>query len=44
MPPRRKRRPRARLSHVDARGRVQMVDVSAKAETDREAVAEATSR
>jgi cyclic pyranopterin phosphate synthase len=28
------------LSHVDARGRVQMVDVSSKAETVREAVAE----
>ena len=31
----------ARLSHVDARGRVRMVDVSAKPETYREAVAEA---
>jgi len=30
-----------RLSHVDARGRVRMVDVSAKAETHREAVAAA---
>ena len=30
-----------RLSHVGARGRVQMVDVSAKAETPREAIAEA---
>jgi cyclic pyranopterin phosphate synthase len=29
----------ARLSHLDARGRVRMVDVSAKAETLREAVA-----
>jgi len=29
-----------RLSHVDARGRVRMVDVSAKAETVREAVAD----
>ena len=29
-----------RLSHVDARGRVRMVDVGAKAETEREAVAE----
>ncbi len=28
------------LSHVDARGRVRMVDVSAKAETAREAIAE----
>jgi len=39
----RARRGRARpaLSHVDARGRVQMVDVSAKPETAREAVAEA---
>ncbi len=33
------RRP-ARLSHVDAEGRVRMVDVSAKAETVREAVAD----
>jgi cyclic pyranopterin phosphate synthase len=32
------------LSHVDARGRVQMVDVSGKAETTREAVAEARVR
>lgn len=31
-----------RLSHVDARGRVKMVDVSPKPETSREAVAEAT--
>jgi cyclic pyranopterin phosphate synthase len=31
--------PRARLSHVDARGRVQMVDVGGKAVTDREAIA-----
>ena len=34
------RTPSTRLSHVDARGRVQMVDVSAKAETAREAVAD----
>ena len=38
MPSRRnvRRQPRAavRLSHVDARGRVRMVDVSAKPETD----------
>lgn len=34
----------ARLSHVDARGRVRMVDVSEKPETDREAVAEAAVR
>ncbi len=40
MPPKPKRRPRARLSHVDARGRVHMVDVSAKPETHREAVAD----
>jgi len=33
-----------RLSHIDARGRVQMVDVSAKPETEREAVAEASIR
>jgi cyclic pyranopterin phosphate synthase len=32
------------LSHVDARGRVRMVDVGAKPETEREAVAEATVR
>ena len=31
--------PERRLSHVDARGRVQMVDVAAKAVTAREAVA-----
>jgi len=35
------RRGPAKLSHVDARGRVRMVDVGAKAETAREAVAEA---
>ena len=35
-------KPRARtLSHVDAEGRVRMVDVSAKPETEREAIAEA---
>ena len=34
----------ARLSHVDAGGRVRMVDVSDKPETDRDAVAEATVR
>jgi cyclic pyranopterin phosphate synthase len=33
------RRRGARLSHVDARGRVQMVDVGAKVETAREAIA-----
>ena len=33
--------PAARLSHVDAEGRVRMVDVSLKPETAREAVAEA---
>jgi len=33
------RRPMSPLSHLDARGRVRMVDVSAKAETAREAVA-----
>ena len=32
------------LSHVDSQGRVQMVDVSAKVETEREAVAEAEVR
>ncbi|MGH7894338.1 MAG: cyclic pyranopterin monophosphate synthase MoaC [Candidatus Binatia bacterium] len=31
--------PRTRLSHLDARGRARMVDVSAKAVTQREAVA-----
>lgn len=34
-------RPAAQLSHVDERGRVRMVDVTPKAETEREAVAEA---
>jgi cyclic pyranopterin phosphate synthase len=34
----------ATLSHVDARGRVKMVDVSAKPETAREAVAEGVVR
>jgi cyclic pyranopterin phosphate synthase len=33
------RSPGARLSHVDARGRVQMVDVGGKAVTNREAIA-----
>ena len=42
--PTRKRAAAGRLSHVDPRGRVQMVDVSAKAETEREAVAGATIR
>ena len=36
-----KRRTRPKLSHVDEKGRVQMVDVTDKAETDREAIAEA---
>jgi cyclic pyranopterin phosphate synthase len=36
--------PMARLSHLDARGRVRMVDVSAKAETRREAVARGSVR
>lgn len=40
----RSKRTAPKLSHVDDRGRVQMVDVSPKAETDREAVAEATVR
>lgn len=41
-PPRRPdRRRRGALTHVDARGRVRMVDVGAKPETAREAVAEA---
>lgn len=46
MPPRRKRAMPAAtgLSHVDARGRVRMVDVSAKPETVREAVAEGSVR
>jgi len=35
---------RGRLSHVDTRGRVKMVDVGAKPETDREAVAAAEIR
>ena len=38
------RRAATRLSHVDRRGRVRMVDVSAKPETEREAVAEADVR
>jgi cyclic pyranopterin monophosphate synthase len=37
-------RPASRLSHVDRRGRVRMVDVSAKPETRRVAVAEAAVR
>ncbi|HET6284202.1 MAG TPA: cyclic pyranopterin monophosphate synthase MoaC [Polyangia bacterium] len=37
-------RPRARLSHLDAGGRAQMVDVGAKPETLREAVASAAVR
>lgn len=36
--------PVAKLSHVDRTGRVRMVDVSAKPETEREAVAEAEVR
>ncbi len=35
-----KRKNRPALSHVDDSGRIRMVDVSAKAETEREAVAE----
>ena len=35
------RKPRRPLSHVDVRGRVRMVDVSAKPETSREAIADA---
>jgi len=43
MSPAKPSRPRpARLSHVDERGQVRMVDVSMKPETEREAVAEAT--
>ncbi len=38
--PRRRPSPPHALTHVDAAGRVQMVDVSAKAETVREAIAE----
>ena len=37
--PRKARRPRGRLSHVDARGAVRMVDVGDKPVTSREAVA-----
>ena len=44
MSPKSSRRRAPRLSHVDARGQVRMVDVSAKAETEREAVAEAVVR
>jgi len=39
-----RRRTRPRLSHVDEKGRVQMVDVTDKPETDREAIAEAVVR
>jgi cyclic pyranopterin phosphate synthase len=42
MPKRTTRRTAARLSHVDDRGHVRMVDVSDKLVTDREAVAETT--
>jgi cyclic pyranopterin phosphate synthase len=35
------RKRRASLSHVDARGRLRMVDVSAKGETHRQAIADA---
>jgi cyclic pyranopterin monophosphate synthase len=35
-------RPPRKLSHVDAQGRARMVDIGGKAETQREAVAEAT--
>jgi cyclic pyranopterin monophosphate synthase len=34
-----RRRPRPRLTHADARGRLKMVDVGAKPVTDREAIA-----
>ena len=44
MSPKSSRRRVTRLSHVDGRGQVRMVDVSAKPETDREAVAEAVVR
>lgn len=40
----RKRRATAQLSHVDARGRVRMVDVGEKSDTDREATAAAEIR
>jgi cyclic pyranopterin phosphate synthase len=40
MKPRRSRPKAPHLSHVDARGRVRMVDVAAKPETIREAMAE----
>jgi cyclic pyranopterin phosphate synthase len=43
-PTRNRRAAAPRLSHVDAGGRVHMVDVSAKPETAREAVAEAEVR
>jgi cyclic pyranopterin monophosphate synthase len=39
MSKRRSKEPKAALSHVDARGRVRMVDVGPKVETAREAVA-----
>ncbi len=44
MSPKRSRRARPQLSHVDAPGQVRMVDVSEKPETEREAVAEAVVR
>ncbi len=44
MSPTRSRRRAPRLSHVDDRGQVRMVDVSEKPETEREAVAEAAVR
>jgi cyclic pyranopterin phosphate synthase len=37
-----KKKSKPALSHVDARGKARMVDISSKAETQREAVAEAT--
>ena len=40
MPRRRKVTPASVLSHVDARGRIRMVDVAGKPETTREAIAE----
>jgi cyclic pyranopterin phosphate synthase len=40
MPARRKTAPARRLTHVDRAGRVQMVDVAAKVESVREAVAD----
>ena len=40
--PKKVQKPARKLSHLDAKGKARMVDVSGKADTQREAVAEAT--